>query len=399
VPACGTPEHGTKSETLGMKPSPPSNAARPSSARTRTLAFWGSLAATLILTLTLATSLLDRYDVPEKTLGLAVGLNLVWALDLYSTSNQPGSWVAFLGDSTVMSYPEGRDVPARFSDALASRMEGAPTVRSLGTYGMSLYEFYATIDMVVDAQPGWVIVPVNLNSFGEAWRHRWSRTELAGFLPFSELPHAMRMDLEWWGVTVDRLILWKLLARFGPATRWRDYAQEQLRAGSALEMLRESMQGAAPGTGMPEPDLSGSWAEMTIDHLRPAMNGVPQDHPLLQVLGATLDQLAAADIRALVYVVPARLEMLMPSGAYDPPGLGRSVAAIQAVAESHGAAFYNYAESLPDIGFRDLSAHLRFEEIYDGPLVLGGLLGDAFVEFESQRSPTAATSAGPLTRP
>ncbi len=119
------------------------------------------LLALATLTVSSAISAMDRVGIAYRPVDLTVVMNLVWGLSHQREHGADEPWVAFLGDSTAVAYPPGKDLPSRFSEQLQARMDAAPAVKSLGAFGMSPLEYYATVDMVVDAAPRWAILAVS----------------------------------------------------------------------------------------------------------------------------------------------------------------------------------------------------------------------------------------------
>lgn len=358
----------------------------------RAAAFWLSLVAASVATVATGVALLDEFQVEYRQVGLSLGLNTAWGLGMLRANSEDVPAIAFLGDSTVMAFPEGKDIPFRFEQELRTRMRHPPAVWSLGTFGMSFYEYYAIIDMVVDAAPMAVVLPVNLNAFGVGWRDHWNRTEMVALLPAAELPYALNMDLEWWGVTTDKLLLWKFLAVFAPTRRWLVVAQEQVRAGVAVEDLRRWLQGEHGGSGMPEAGPFLGWAKRLSSNALPAMEGVGQDHPAMQVFERVLTILEEAEIPVFVYVVPARMGLFRDAGIFDQDGLDLTLRNLTSITERHGGYILDLSQQFSEPAFRDLGGHLHFEAPYDGPTRVGQMLANNFVGFWWSRTARAGGS-------
>ena len=165
---------------------------------------------------------LDAFGVDQ----VEVGLDVIEQIGLPETpwpdSEDLIAHVAFLGDSMIVSYPEGRRVPDRLQERLDA-LSGEPgrlRVHAVAAPGMGAFDYYFLVDFVAAARPDVVILPFNLTSFAEAWRGTFSRPELVGFIEPSRLPGALGLPLDWIGVTADRLLSYVALVQAGGFDRW-----------------------------------------------------------------------------------------------------------------------------------------------------------------------------------
>src|SRR3569832_448461 len=116
---------------------------------------------------------------------------------------------------------------------------------------------------MAEPAPDLVLMSFNLATISKGWRSMMSRPETAGWL---ELPRMLRNvdSLSWWGATLDKLLLDRLIVTSGHTGAWRWVQQQQARAGPATDALRTWVQTSAPSAmsgralGMPLPKNTSS---------------------------------------------------------------------------------------------------------------------------------------------
>lgn len=331
-----------------------------------------------------------------------IGLDVIEQIDLPEApwpESDPGSThIAFLGDSMVVSYPEGRRVPDRLQERL-DVLSGEPArlrVHSVAAPGMGAFEYYFLADRIAAARPDLVVLPFNLTSVADAWRGTFSRPELAGFIEPSRLPGALGLPLDWVGVTADRLFSYVAVVRAGGFDAWRELASQQARLGSARTLVAREL-GARFGGNADERFSRESFlylrrrmveaktTRLTLAGAKArfgkALEGIPPDEPSLQVLGAAVQVFRDHGIRVVVYTNPTNVENLRSVGAANPAGLAVTVASIATVARDAGARFVDLHDALPDRGFRDFAGHFGVSpKGVDGPLQLAGRLAPVVIE-------------------
>jgi hypothetical protein len=350
------------------------------------LAFYGAMNAT---------------GVEYPDIGLDVMRNIAMRKSLNKLARRPPGRrverVAFLGDSTVVSYePSSRTVPSRLQKAVVrlGRAEPPISVRSLAVPGMGPYEWYFLADEIADAGPDQVVMPVGLGSFSQITIDRLSRVELAGWIWPRRLPEAMALPIYLSGLTWDRLLLYVGIVRSGGFEIWRRLKKEQARVGSAQRSLAEWI-----GT------VDGVSAEGTFSRVRgwhdigrfvmqggdrynergvrryytAAMDGVEEDHPVIRMLAATIRTFRRADIHVIVYVTPTNVEHIESLGLLDRDGLDRTLAVIERAVRESGGEFADLHDLFPDEVFSDPPGHFVYEGEIDGPALLARALAPRVV--------------------
>jgi hypothetical protein len=270
-----------------------------------------------------------------------------------------------------MAYDRGRKLP----DALQRRLR-ENFVFELASPGMGPLEYYCAAAQLRRTPIEAAILPVNLAAFSEHWRGKWSRPESTGWLPFDRSVELMRLPAHWFGVTLDRLLFYQAIVVSGRAPLWNGAQKTQARAGRGVEQARRRLQpGEGPWvTGMPPipfTNFKGRWDRQGANGAQqvfgPVLSGIAPDHPVVELLRATVRELARHEIRTVAYVVPFNVEWIRSLGVYDEAGLAHSVRSIRSALEAEGAVLLDLHDLLPDRGFRDSGNHFVVSEEIDGP--------------------------------
>lgn len=340
---------------------------------------------------------LERLEVAE----VEVPLDVIEQIELPSTpwpeSEEESVHVAFLGDSMVISYPEGRRVPDRLQQRLDTLDHGQGRVRvhSVAAPGMGAFEYYFLADLIAAAEPDLVILPFNLGSLADAWRGTFARPQLSGFIEPARLPQAMGLPLDWVGVTTDRLLSFVIVVRSGGFEPWRQLSAQQARLGSARVLLARTL-GSRFGNAderFSRESFLHLKNQMVVNETQrltrsgvesrfgKALEGVRPDEPSLEVLAAAIHVFRGRGIPVLVYTNPTNVEHIASVIPSAPRGLALTLASIEVVAREAGARFVDLHDLLPNRGFRDFAGHLAVSgRVPDGPLHLAGKLAPVVVQ-------------------
>lgn len=304
----------------------------------------------------------------------------------------------FLGDSAVEGYPKGRDVATQLAAALDARRPGRFEVLSLALPGMGPLEYFSLADTILKTHPDRIVISFNVASLSPIARNFWSRREIAGWIPPRRLGAALRLPLQWWDITLDRLLLYVALVRLDLTNAWYRWRWEQLRAGHAPDAVRAALQRAASldGDGMPPPPdpydrayRNRFSAPFVRAYLGDAANGAAPDHPVLQLLAASIETFRSRGIDVLVYATPTNVEYQERVGIDTHAGIDLTVANAKELALRHGATFVDLHRMFPDAAFRDHGEHLTYEGRFDGPRVLAERLADELLPRADGRRPRA----------
>lgn len=342
-------------------------------------------------------------------------------LPALAEARRPGRpTVAMLGDSALVSYPEGRTVPARLQERLDA------DVASLGMSGSGPFDYYFLADRIAAARPDVVVVALNLDHFSRAWQGAYSRPQLAGWIAPARLLEALRMPLDWIGLTTDRLLFYVGLVQAGGYDPWTWLTLRQAQVGRARDRFEAWLQGAVDASGdrrdestperrfraaadartlarlFTDPEIRHYREEGVREHYDVTLAGLPSDHPVLRVLGACIDRFRRAGARVLVYVAPLEVTYLESRGLLDRTGLARTIATIEAAVRAHGGSFADFHDLLPGEAFRDAPGHLAYprqapaaaddggrDATPDGPARLADALAPVVRDVLRHRAPAA----------
>jgi hypothetical protein len=314
--------------------------------------------------------------------------------------------VALLGDSTVMSYPEGRRIVDRLLRAVNRETRDDPRVQvyQLTTEGQGPFDYYFIADVITSAHPDQALLAFNLSAFGIGTRKLFARPELAGFVGPARLGEAIGLPLHWIGLNTDELLFYNAVIGAGGYRPWRLLQREQVRVGRAraqVERWLGEWAGAHPEeefrVALQKSEMrrilvpigGGRYRQRPLRaHYAPALAGVDRDHPVLRVFGAMLSHLERSGIRTLVFTVPLNVEHIDLMGLFDEAGLARTLAAIEATVREAGGRFVDLHDLFPDQGFRDAAGHLTVEGAIDGPAEVAAALVPHVVA-EAKRPRTA----------
>ena len=296
--------------------------------------------------------------------------------------------VAFLGDSGVVSYPDGLTVPERLEESLRGAGDGgAVQVFSLGMSGSGPFDYYCLADRIAEARPDLIVLSVNFDHFSDSWRGAYSRPQLAGLVEPDRLPEALALPFHWIGLTADRLLFYAAVVQTGGYEPWYWLALRQTQVGRARDRFERWLQGGDEPT--PEqrfqeavdartiadlftgPDIRHYRREGLVHHYAPTLAGLERDHPVLEILEATVRRLREGGARVLVYTAPVEVSWLESEGLLGPDGFAASVAAIGDAVRAGGGTFADLHDRLPATAFRDAPGHLSHPpDGPDGPLQL-----------------------------
>lgn len=303
----------------------------------------------------------------------------------------PGSRmrIGFLGDSTVQGYPEGLDVATQVDLALKKEAPGKFEVFSFAQPGMGPLEYYALAESFVNSDADIFVISFNIASLSPQARDFWARRALVGWIPPSRILEAGRMPLAWWGITLDRMLLYIAGIQANLLNPWFNYRATQLRAGSAVKVIRRRFQGieADWASSLPplpvadHPTLANRFAKSAVlQNLGDANQGAGVDHPVFDLLGGAIDIFRANGIEVCVYATPTNVEHMERVGIDTRDGIGSTIKNLEHVVTSHHARFLDLHHIFPDEAFRDPGNHLTYEGEILGPQELGMRVADWLVE-------------------
>jgi hypothetical protein len=297
--------------------------------------------------------------------------------------------VAYLGDSTVASYPNARRMPVLLEAALGERADLPERVEvvDLAYAGMGHDSFYFLAGRIAEARPDLLLLQLNLRHLSTAWSWSATRKGLSGWTEWSRMWPLLTMSTERIGLTIDRLLLYGSIVHFGGFEAWYHLAIEQSRVAGLRRVLEDRI---SERTGR-KPErrfrrVSGynyqhrntfSYAgharfiaERELENYGPVLTGVASDAFMLRMLGGELDVYRAAGIPFAVYLVPTNVDSLRAVGVMNDAAMRQSVDAFRGVVESRGGRFLDFHAEFPDAWFSDTVGHLVYEDEVDAPAEL-----------------------------
>ncbi len=311
--------------------------------------------------------------------------------------------VGILGASSIISYPDGRTVPARVQQALDARSPspGRIHVASLAMPGAGPFEYYFLADRIADAGPDLVVIALNLDHFSKAWKGAYSRPQLAALIEPGRLVEALSLPLHWTGLTTDRLLFYMGVVQAGGYEPLYWLTLRQAQVGRARARFERWLQGGGEET--PEQRFKDRADERTIarvftgpdirhyrragllEHYGETLAGLEPDHPVVRVIGATVERFRADEVAVLVYLEPVEVSWLESQAVLDRDGLARTIAVVRHAVETSGGRFADLHALLPADAFRDAPGHLAFpasegEEGIDGPQLVASALAPLVIQ-------------------
>jgi hypothetical protein len=314
--------------------------------------------------------LIAMLPLPDRTpnyfrTGLSIMPGLLRALEPPGTGD-PQSRILLLADSTGMSTRPGQNLAQRLRVFLRRR-EATARLVPLVYEGFDPFDYYCLADKLAGARPQLVVLGINLHAFERRRSRGTLRPEMVGWIAPRRLPETVRLPLVSWGITADMILLRVGLVQTGALRPWSSLRDTHARVGRGLERLRDRVAlGPEPGpaTRLRE-DIDtyklDRWTtagrrafsrEGALETYGTALRGIRSDHPVLQLLAATLRQLEAAGAQTLVYVVPVKQTPLERTGLGF-AGLELTLERVGSVVRSEGAAFVDAHALLPDDAFND----------------------------------------------
>lgn len=304
--------------------------------------------------------------------------------------------VGFLGDSSVISYPDGQTVPERVQQA-TDRMRqrtGRIHVSSLAMPGAGPFDYYFLADHIAEADPDLVVIALNLDHFSKAWQGAYSRPQLAALIEPRRLAEALALPLHWTGLTTDRLLfsmglvqaggydpLYWLTLRQAQAGRARDRFERWLQPGDDVtpeQAFHDRVDEQTIARLFTSPDIRHYRRSGLLEHYRETLAGLEADHPVIQVLAATIERFRGEDIEVIVYLAPVEISWLDSQDVLGSNGFAQTIAVVKQAVEASGGHFADLHAKLPADAFRDAPGHLAVPQAgeggLDGPALLADLL-------------------------
>ncbi len=357
------------------------------------------VAMTAAVYLSAAQSMIDR-GIPHGPLDLYVSVLVSEKVNaLPPRRGRSSTRIAFLGDSTVEGYPKGLDVASQTGRALRRKRVGQFDVVSFAQPGMGPLEYYSLAESFLSARPDVLVISFNVSSLSPQARDFWARRSLVGWIPPSRILKAATMPFFWWGITLDRLLLYIAGVQAEVVEPWFKYRLTQSRAGNAVKQIRRRAQGITDdriGSFPPQPIFNhptkaNRFARPAVlQNLGDAADGADVDHPVFEMLAGAIDIYRENGVEVFVYATPTNVEHMEDVGVDTMVGLRTTINNLERVATGHGARFLDLHRMFPDEAFRDTGNHLVYEGDTLGPQELGQRLAYWIAEHRAALVPRSA---------
>jgi hypothetical protein len=249
--------------------------------------------------------------------------------------------VAWLGDSTIMD-------PFAYPWVLGKRIDGSET-SVMALPGIDAFAFYCALDHELDrTRPKVLGLVAHVGNIHRGYGKPVN--DLVSELPVAELPSAIALPLDEFGLTVPQLLLFRVL-------RW-PWAEQALFFLDGIHRLARSalIERWAGPEYLPPLD---NWNEM--------MRGVSVTYSApfsartakVQFLAATVRRARDRGVRALVVVEPLPVHQLQATGHYDAALFAARIAALRGEIERAGGTLVDLHDAIPADGFRDAVGHMN----------------------------------------
>lgn len=308
--------------------------------------------------------------------------------------------VVFLGDSLLVDWaPPDRSIPERLGRLLL-----APPhirVRTVVDPGLTLFSFYFASAELIEMRPSIIVLPINLWTLSEGWLR--GRPELSGLLPLGAWMQSP-VSLDTFGLSLDRVLLYRALLVAGGVELWGRLQGEQVRFDRGRRALEARLQSEVfrrvPGELPVQPDgpvrlaprrISAAEGRARFDRV---MDGLEADSTYLRVMDQLLASFRASGIAVVVYVAPINVEHVTAIGAYDRDRISSAMARLEAVCQERGATFLDFHALLPDEAFVDAGDHLDHANWKQSSLPVATLL-EPYVRARTARGRPAAGGPSP----
>lgn len=271
--------------------------------------------------------------------------------------------VVLFGDSTAIWWGDHPSVPAELQRALHRKGLARAAVVPAAYPMMGPVDYFYAAHEIAEAGPDAVVATINSGALSV----RTPRTDMAGMIPVSALPWALRYPLHQFGLTFDRLLLASAIVRSGVIPWYRPIKERQTKLGD-WRALQVGDALARDGFGRLRPyfermiEIEGrrrTDAEGMRMLFGEALDGADGDHPVLQMIEGMVGVLRDREIAVVVYVNPMNLEWLDRVGIEDHSGLRQTIAVLRTLVEAHGASLVDLHAMLPDEAFRDAAGHME----------------------------------------
>ncbi len=309
-----------------------------------------------------------------------------------------------VGDSKLWATGRNESLPALLQRALWRHRGGVRhlAVHALSWPALGIAGHYCLVDEVLAPHPDRVVFELNLQLWGPAPPGFASFPELAGLIHGSRLWEAAWLPLSYTGITLNRLLSYRLLIDLGLEDEWAALVERQGRIFDLRASLDRRLERAIDGpTGLgttawlwsarlgleqlvvapgARPRDSRLYAEQQLGNV---LRGVDPSSPRVRVFAALLDDYRRAGVPLLVWTTPLNVDHLRALG-YSLDGLDRTIATFRSMTEASGATFVDFHARFPDAAFLDPGDHFTTAGKSSAAHILGGELAAAVAKMRGR---------------
>lgn len=301
--------------------------------------------------------------------------------------------VALIGDSMLVGPPGSVPLPDRV-ESLANhrkREESQVSVHTLSWPAWGVIGEYCMADEIIRAKPDLIVLELNLRTLESGSLGAFAYPELAGWIRSPRLLEASNLPLLDAGITLNRLLLYRLLITSRLEDAWVGLLDRQARLLHSRELLEDWVETKTGITTVAVRQVSAAAStyhrllvpgkmraqRAHVDTMLGAvLGGIDAHNGRLEVLEALLRTFRRADIPVLVWVSPVNVQHMRSIGL-SMDGLDKSLAVVQALVEKAGAHFLDLHAALTDPAFRDSGDHYTLDGEPDGTAILAARLASA----------------------
>jgi hypothetical protein len=306
---------------------------------------------------------------------LAAALRIVGHLQGIQVRREHGGAVeiAYAGDSTIVGYTWGRQLPNRLQTRLRADIGATARVNvtSLGFPGMGIHAYALLTDVIVEARPDILVWQIALKHASTDWIRGNTRGELGGWISGERLlPFIVEGRLPG-GLTADSLLAHQAWVRFAGPQTWSTTRDALSRVGTLPAQLSARLAGDADPlerhkkatrfsrrvAQSPPGRLNRYNSARSRRQFDAALRGLDASHPTVLALADAVSRIARSGTRVIVYLNPFNHEHLNAVDAYDAVAFDQSIGHLGSAVIESGGTFLDLSRLLGDADFKDGTGH------------------------------------------
>jgi hypothetical protein len=301
--------------------------------------------------------------------------------------------IALVGDSMLVAPAGTIPLPDRV-EAILNRRRKQETHVSMHTLSWPAWGVigeYCVADEIIGTKPNLIVLELNLRALESGPLGPFAYPELAGWIRSSRLVEASLLPLSDAGITLNRLLFYRLIVASHLDGAWVGLLDRQARllhmrgtledwlerkTGITTVAARQLGAGAEAYRRLLVPGKLRAQRVQVDAMLGSVLGGIDAHDDRLKVLEALLRTFRRADIPVLVWASPVNVQHMRSLGL-SMDGLDRSLETVRAVVEPAGARFLDLHAVLTDLSFRDSGDHYTLEGEANGTAIVASRLARA----------------------